>query len=134
MTAIDTSVAVAALTAWHESHDAARRAAVGASIPAHARLEVYSVLTRLPRPHRLDAEIAGEVILRWFPPARTLIASKRLSGSIVERCLAAGIEGRAVYDALVGATASEAGDVLRTRDRRAAITYERLGISFEMIG
>jgi predicted nucleic acid-binding protein len=134
VTAIDTSVAVAALTAWHESHDAARRAAVGASIPAHARLEVYSVLTRLPRPHRLDAEIAGEVILRWFPPARTIIASKRLSGSIVERCLAAGIEGRAVYDALVGATASEAGDVLRTRDRRAAITYERLGISFEMIG
>jgi predicted nucleic acid-binding protein len=134
VTAIDTSVAVAALAAWHEHHDVARRAAVGASIPAHARLEVYSVLTRLPPPHRLDPEVAGEVIRRWFPPARTIVASKRLSSSIVERCLAAGIEGGAVYDALVGATASEAGDVLRTRDQRAAITYERLGIPFEMIG
>jgi hypothetical protein len=46
VTAVDTSVIVPSLAHWHEAHDAARRSAQGASVPAHALLESYSVLSR----------------------------------------------------------------------------------------
>jgi hypothetical protein len=57
-TAIDASVLVAELLPWHE-HDGAARAALRTLLrnvatgtkpilPAHARLEAYSVMTRLP--------------------------------------------------------------------------------------
>ncbi len=40
---------MAALSAWHESHDAAAEALEAVRVlPAHAMLETYSVLTRLP--------------------------------------------------------------------------------------
>jgi predicted nucleic acid-binding protein len=132
--AVDTSVAVAALVGWHEAHERARHAASGAGIPAHARLETYSVLTRLPPPHRLAADIAAVLVGRWFPEARTLVPSARLSRRLVERCSSLGLEGGAMYDALVGLTAAEAKRTLVTRDARAAETYARLGVAFELVG
>lgn len=45
-----------------------------------------------------------------------------------------GVVGGAAYDALVGEAASLHGRVLLTRDRRAIPTYERLGVTFELIG
>jgi predicted nucleic acid-binding protein len=44
-----------------------------------------------------------------------------------------GITGGAVYDALVAATAAEHDAELLSCDRRAAATYERFGIRFEMV-
>ena len=134
MKAIDTSVAVAALAAWHEAHGVSRKAASGAAIAAHARLETYSVLTRMPAPHRFGPDVAAELIRGWFPGAHTLVPSQKLSRSLVERCFAAGVDGGAVYDALVGLTASEAGCVLLTRDARACRTYERVGALFDFVG
>lgn len=133
MNAVDTSVAVAALTSWHEAHEASRRAARSAAIPAHARIETYSVLTRLPSPHRLHAYVATQLLAGWFPPGEVLVPSAKLSRRLVETCLAAGVDGGAVYDALVGLTAAESGRTLITRDERAAVTYERLGVSFEVV-
>jgi predicted nucleic acid-binding protein len=131
--AVDTSVAVAALTAWHEAHESARLAATGAAIPAHARLETYSVLTRLPPPHRLPAEVAAELLARWFPEAQVIVPSARLSRAIVERCHRAQLRGGAVYDALVALTTAESKITLVTRDERAARTYDRVGITFELV-
>jgi predicted nucleic acid-binding protein len=133
VTAVDTSVAVAALTAWHASHESARRAAADAVISAHARLETYSVLTRLPAPHRLRPDVASELLAHWFPDAKVIVPSVRLSRSIVERCNRAEVHGGAVYDALVALTTAESKRTLLTRDERAAHTYGRLAISFELI-
>lgn len=98
MIAIDTSVAVAALAGWHAAHEAARRLAADAAIPAHARLETYSVLTRLPSPHRFAPDVAARLLERWFPPDEVLVPSDELSRTVVERCLESGIDGGAVND------------------------------------
>ena len=42
--------------------------------------------------------------------------------------------GGAVYDALVAKTARAADDLLVSCDRRAAQTYERIGVAFRLIG
>jgi hypothetical protein len=111
----------------------ARRAAADASIPAHARIETYSVLTRLPPPHRLASDVVAELLDAWFPPARTLVPSKRLSVGVVGRCSAVSIEGGAVYDGLVGLTAAEAERLLVTLDLRATRTYRRLDVEFRLL-
>jgi hypothetical protein len=124
---------VAALATWHVAHDPARSAAAGAVIPAHARLETYSVLTRMPPPHRLMPVLVAELLDRWFPPDRILVPPPRLSRGVVRQCSEVGIGGGAVYDAVVGLTAAEARVTLLTGDTRAARTYRRLGIDFDLM-
>ena len=124
---------MAVLAAWHAGHEPARQAAAGAVIPAHARLETYSVLTRLPPPHRLAPAVVVNLLDRWFPAERTIVPSSRLSLDVVERCSSAGVEGGAVYDALVALTAAEAKATLLTRDTRATRTYRRLAADFELM-
>lgn len=134
MNALDTSVVVAAVLSWHEAHEAARRAAIGAGLAAHALLESYSVLTRLPAPHRLAPEVAGALLAGWFPPERVLVPAPAVMRSIVPRLAEAGIGGGAVYDALIGLTAAEHGAELRTRDHRAAATYDALSVPYRLVG
>jgi hypothetical protein len=126
-------VAVAALAAWHVAHEPGRRAAAEAVMPAHARLETYSVLTRLPPPHRLAPDVVAQLLERWFPAGKTLVPSRGLSHGIVERCRTHGVDGGAVYDALVGLTAAESISTLLTRDERAARTYARFGVDAELM-
>lgn len=133
MTALDTSVVVAALMSWHEAHDRSRRAASGAAIPAHAVVESYAVLTRLPPPHRLDAAIASELLTAWFPPERVLHLDRKAVRSLLDRLAAAGVDGGASYDGLVAITATAHHHVLLTRDTRAVRTYERLGVDYDLL-
>ncbi len=102
MIAVDTSVAVPAVSGWHESHDRCRRAAFEAWIPSHALLEAFSVLTRMPAPHRLAAGDAARVLTGFFAADRMLFASDDLERHLVETCAVDGIGGGAVYDALIG--------------------------------
>lgn len=44
-----------------------------------------------------------------------------------------GVTGGAAYDALVATTASEAGALLLSRDRRAAATYDALAAPYELL-
>lgn len=134
MIALDTSLAVPALLAWHEAHDQARAAARDGVIPAHALLEAYSVLTRLPAPHRLTPDVASDLLAGWFPAERILVPDLDLTVSLVPRLAEAGVTGGAAYDALVGLTAAQQGAELRTRDRRAAATYQALAVTYEMVG
>ena len=134
MSALDTSVVVPALLSWHEAHQVAREAAAGGYLPAHAQLESYSVLTRLPAPHRIDGDVAHEAIRRWFPRDRVLVPSAKTVRTLVDHLAAAGIEGGAVYDALIGLTSAEHGMELAARDARAARTYARLGIAHHLVG
>jgi predicted nucleic acid-binding protein len=49
----DTSVFVAAFASWHEKHALALAAVQAVDVViAHCLVETYSVLTRLPTPHR----------------------------------------------------------------------------------
>ena len=59
MKAVDSSVVIAAAFAtWHEHHALARKATADKPrLVAHAAVESYSVLTRLPQPHRADPSI-----------------------------------------------------------------------------
>jgi hypothetical protein len=116
------------------AHEAARRAAAGTAIPAHARLETYSVLTRMPPPHKLAPDVVAGLLDRWFPPDRTILPSAELAAGIVRRCCDLGIDGGAVYDALIAFTAAEARRSLLSLDTRAARTYRRARIDFDLLG
>jgi len=131
--AVDTSVVVAAFASWHEKHDSARRALdKNVRFVEHCALETYSVLTRLPAPHRAAGEVVRDFLGKQF--ARPFV---RLSGRGHRRFLLElperGIAGGAVYDALVAATAAEHDLELLSCDRRAAATYERYGVAFELV-
>jgi predicted nucleic acid-binding protein len=126
--AVDTSVVVAAFASWHEHHDRARMALDdGARLIDYCALETYSVLTRLPPPHRSTGEIVRDFLrLRFVEPYLRLDARgyRRFVLELPER----GITGGAAYDALVAATAIAHCADLITCDRRAAPIYESFGV------
>jgi predicted nucleic acid-binding protein len=131
--AVDTSVVVAAFASWHEGHDRARRAmGRGPRLPAHVALETYSVLTRLPPPHRAEARLVHGFLAEQFPaPVLTLSAPGHRD--VLARLASVAIGGGAVYDAVVAATALESRTTLVTRDRRALPIYELIGAHVELI-
>ncbi len=134
MTAVDSSVAVAAFLAAHEDHEAARRCLVERRprLVAHAAFETYSVLTRLPFPDRVAPQAAWALLDRAFPTAPLLLRPaplRKLLASLAE----AGIGGGAVYDGLVAGTAREFDAELLTLDRRATSTYSAVGVRFQLL-
>jgi predicted nucleic acid-binding protein len=131
--AADTSVAVAAFASWHESHAAARAALrPGAVLVAHCALETYSVLTRLPVPHRAPRGMVHEFISEQFPEPQLVLEAAE-QRALTARLVQLGIDGGAVYDALVAFTAAAAGATLISCDRRAAPTYERCGAAVRLV-
>lgn len=134
MNALDTSVSVPALLSWHEDHERCAAIAMGARIPAHALLETYSVMTRLPAPHRLDGSSAARLLGARFPDPDVLAPRANLVRSLPLLLAGAAVEGGASYDALVGLTARAHDHTLLTRDERAARTYDALDIRFEIVG
>jgi predicted nucleic acid-binding protein len=133
VTALDTSVSIPALLSWHEHHDRCASMAQGARIPAHALVETYSVLTRLPTPHRLDGPTAARLLGARFQEDDVLVPRPLLVRTLPATLAGAAIEGGASYDALVGLTARMHGSTLLTRDERAARTYDALDIAYELV-
>jgi len=114
VTALDTSIIVAGLLSWHRDHEAASRAIEVTEgevvVPAHALLEAYSVMTRLPAPHRIAPSDASALLLATFEDSARLahIAAGKIFGFI--RSLATdGVAGGAVYDAAILEAARRAG-------------------------
>ena len=128
----DTSVLVPGLLAWHPAHEAVRSelAAVD-GLPAHVLLEAYSVLTRLPAPHRIRPADAAAVLAALTWPIYTL-TGPRLA-HLVAQLAEDDIRGGAAYDALVGATARQHDALLLTRDRRARVSYDALGVRYRLL-
>lgn len=124
----DTSIAIALILPGHPRHHAAAltHARYAPALAGHARFESLSVLTRLPDAERLSPSDAARALGRNFP--ETCWLSAREQHQHFQRLVSAGIQGGAVYDALVGASAVAAALPLLTSDRRAAATYEALGI------
>lgn len=134
MIAVDTSVAVAAALPWHEAHAAVRSALprTKTSLLAPVAIETYSVLTRLPPPHRVSARVAQEYLIETFalPP---LALSPEGYGRLLDLAAREGVTGGAVYDALVGETANEVGARLLTLDRRATAVYQLLRVDYQLV-
>ena len=133
MIAVDTSVIVPASAAWHQGHAAAVAALDRRPLlPAHAALETFAVITRLPHPHRVAPELAVAFLRRRFPePVLTLSAQGH--EDLLADAARIGVVGGGLYDALIAATARAAGATLLSRDRRAVPIYEMLGTRFELL-
>lgn len=134
MIAVDTSVVVAAFASWHDGHRSAAAAlARRPRIPAHVLIESFSVLTRLPAPHRAPPEVVAAFLDEHFPRTPLSLPGTALR-ALVHAAVAARASGGAIYDALIAETVKRAGATLLTRDRRAVSTYERLAVRYELIG
>ena len=90
-------------------------------------------MTRLPAPHRVSGVLAGRLLGARFAAGDVLVTPPALQRSLVGRLADLGIEGGAVYDALVGLTAHHHNETLITRDARAARTYDLLDISYDLL-
>jgi predicted nucleic acid-binding protein len=118
--ALDTSVVVALLSPWHVSHDLTLSALEKISgprtrfiIPAQVLAETYSVLTRLPAPHRISPADAIRLLEANFQRDARVDS---LSGSKFWAALSGAAEtkvaGGRTYDWLIAQTAAEAGETL----------------------
>lgn len=130
---VDSSIAIAAFGEWHELHGPAVEALADSPVlVAHAALEAYSVLTRLPEPFRASASTVVEYLADNFAgkPLALPAADQRRLPELMER---AGIRGGSVYDGLVGLTAAASGFELLSLDVRAAQTYGRLSVDYHLV-
>ena len=133
MRAADTSLVVAAFASWHQAHERARRALdSGLRLIEHCALETYSVLTRLPPPHRVSGDIVRDFLAARFPEQFLRLSSSQYREFVLglpDRQ----ITGGATYDALVAATAIANDAELITCDRRAVPVYERYGVRSQLL-
>ena len=133
MMAVDSSVAVAAFASWHEKHEPARRLIDdGARLIEHCAIETYSVLTRLPAPHRAPAPVVRDFLRDRFPEP-FLRLSRTAQRRFLLRLPELTIVGGAVYDALIAATAAHVGAEMVTCDRRAQSVYEKYDLRVKVI-
>jgi predicted nucleic acid-binding protein len=124
---------IAALSGWHEQHEAAGALIEDVKdLPAHAAVEAYSVLTRLPGGLALPPVVAAELLADRFP-GRRLRLSARENASVLASFAAAGVFGGATYDGLVALEALAHEQTLVTLDERAQRSYGRLGVPFRAV-
>lgn len=126
-------MAVAAFASWHEAHAEARRAlGPTAGIVAHAAIESYSVLTRLPPPHRASGDVVAEYLRRRFA-SRWIGLSVEDQRDMLASFPSLGITGGATYDALIGATAARENATLVSCDERALAVYAAVGADVDFL-
>jgi predicted nucleic acid-binding protein len=124
----DSSVVIAGFASWHKDHGAALKVLRGvADLVAHAEIESYSVLTRLPEPFQIAPADMAEYLRRRYPGERMVLPESERHG-LIARLARLSIAGGSVYDAIVATTAAHHDYGLLSCDRRAAATYDRLGV------
>lgn len=131
--AVDTSFAVAYLDAGHSAHRlcTAFLADKSAVLAGHAAYESFAVLTRLPGSAAVSPDDAAAALRGAFGDPCWL--GERAQADLFNRLATSGLQGGAVYDALVGEAARLHGRVLLTRDRRAMPTYAFLGVEVAVV-
>jgi predicted nucleic acid-binding protein len=116
-TALDTNVVIAGLLSWHEHHEAAAaelvallESTIEIVLPLHALVEAYSVMTRLPPPHRLSSQDALEILEGSFRHHVTLVGLDGEEGwTLIEDIGRLSISGGTAYDGLILACARKGG-------------------------
>jgi hypothetical protein len=93
VTALDTSVVIAAFAPWHEAHKVAGRAVTPeAVIPAHVVTETYAVLTRMPEPFRMDAQLVADYLAQQWG-GRVIAPDAGLYESLTTAVATVGVTG-----------------------------------------
>lgn len=113
---LDTSCIVPLVCGWHEHHAVTAQAVeaylaegFALAVAAHALVEAYAVLTRLPAPHRMAPAAAFDVLERNFGQAtETFGLTARETWTFLGRAHVAGVAGGRTYDALIAASARKA--------------------------
>lgn len=132
--AVDTSVIVASFASWHEHHEVALAAIARLdAVVSHCLLETYSVLTRLPAPHRMAPAVVSRFLQLAFKDHALVALSAADQSALVTLCAAHGIAGGMVYDGLIASTCVEHRLRLLTLDARARQTYAALGVDHELL-
>ncbi len=116
MVCFDTSVLVAATLRDHPRHhrampwiEAAHTSTIRGAVTRHGLLELYAVLTRLPRSAALDPAQALRVVKRLTNVLKPLPMVDSAYAAALEICANRGGSSGAVFDALHLATAGAAG-------------------------
>lgn len=104
----------------------------GVRLSDHCALESYSVLTRLPAPHRSPGPVVRDFLRSRFPQPLLRLGSSRYRQFVMHLADLA-ITGGAAYDALVAATAAANRAELIACDRRAAGIYDIYDVRFQLL-
>ena len=89
------------------------------------------MLTRLPGKSRLSSTDAATLIKTRFGGPLVL---EQATASMLPQILSQfGISGGAVYDGMVALAAVQENCVLATRDARAKLTYDAVGVRVEIV-
>ena len=124
---------MAAFASWHERHESARKALDGGlRLIEHCALESYSVLTRLPSPHRAPGNLVRDFLATRFPEPYLRLEALRYRDFLLG-LPDQHVTGGTSYDALIAATAASHGAELVSCDRRAATTYARYEVRVIML-
>jgi len=125
--AVDTSCIVAALSEWHAQHASAADAVLASFrrgerlvVAAPALIEAYSVLTRLPLPHRLMPADAWETLHASFVRDAVVVnLTAQQAVSLLAAQAGSSVTGGRVYDAVIAECARIGGaGVLLTLNSR----------------
>ena len=134
---------VAADCAWHEHHDRARAEIEGRLhdaetllVAAPALVEAYSVLTRLPPPHRLSAADALTLLeTNFMSPGKIVALDARSYRALLRRAPRNGISGGRTYDAIIAECARRArGTTLLTFNMSHFMPFAGAGLEIVMPG
>jgi predicted nucleic acid-binding protein len=130
----DSSVVIAALAPWHETHTTARSALAGGEVrlPAHVAFETASALSRMPEGRRIAPTVVLEGLERGFAQRWLSLDADGLRDAL-SRAITAGVRGGALYDALIAATAAAHGATVLSADRRALKTYQVMDVEVRLL-
>ena len=90
------------------------------------------MLTRLPPPHQAPANLVAEFLSKRFPRDHLALGPARRD-ALISDLIQVGVSGGTAYDGLIASVAAGHDATLLTLDRRATVTYERVGAAFLLI-
>lgn len=133
MIAVDSSIVIAGFASWHEHHaESVKVLARRLRLVAHAAIESYSVLTRLPPPHRALPGLVHDFLADRFTEPYLGLTERGYRALLATAANGLILGGR-TYDALIAFTAAEHDVTLLSLDRRAVTTYETVGARTELL-
>lgn len=126
VTAIDTNVIVAGLLSWHVHHELASAQLIDLLeseleivVPLPVLIESYSVMTRMPPPHRIGSKEALEILELSLRDRVTLVGLDEEEGwKLLQDLSQRSITGGTTYDGLILACARKGG-------ARRLVTFNR---------
>ncbi len=114
---LDSNCVIALLCDWHVHHQVTigcyqHLLDIGSVpvLPVHVILESFSVLTRLPAPHRLAPEMVKLVLEQTFAKTATVEAlHAETAWTMIEALARQGLGGGKIYDAVIAASVAASG-------------------------